>query len=149
MPIGEICNRELVLVKLEDSVLTAACLMRQHHVGDVLVVEGRNEERVPLGIVTDRDIIMEVVAPELDPRTITVGDIMALDFFTLNESAGISETISYMHSKGVRRMPIVDDHGALVGIVTLDDLLVLLSDEFGALVKLVERERQQELVARH
>ncbi|OIQ74791.1 hypoxic response protein 1 [mine drainage metagenome] len=149
MPIGEICNREVVLVKLEDSVLTAACLMRQHHVGDVLVVEGRNEERVPLGIVTDRDIIMEVVAPELDPRTITVGDIMALDFFTLNASAGISETIGYMHSKAVRRMPIVDDHGALVGIVTLDDLLVLLSEELGTLAKLVERERQQELVARH
>lgn len=145
MPIGEICKREVVIVKLDDSVLEAARLMRLHHVGDVLVVEGRGDGRVPVGIVTDRDIIMEIVAPELDPRVITVGDIMALDFFTVKESTGIFETIQYMRSKGIRRLPIVDDHGGLVGIISLDDLLVLLSDELGALARLVEHEQQKEV----
>ncbi len=145
MPIGDICIREVVVVKLDDTVLEAARLMRLHHVGDVVVVQDEIDGgQLALGIVTDRDIVMDVVAPELDPRIITVGDIMALDFFTINESAGILETIQYMRSKGIRRLPVVNDQGCLAGIVTLDDLLVLLSDEFGFLARLVERERQIE-----
>lgn len=148
MPIGEICNREVVVAQAKDSVLEAAKLMRQHHVGDVLVVEERDGKRVPVGIVTDRDLVVEVIAPELDPDAITVGDIMVFEFATVKESTGVFEAIQYMRSKGIRRLPVVDESGGLVGIVTLDDLLVLLAEELDALAKLVAREQQKEASSR-
>lgn len=144
MPIGEICNREAIIVQRDDTVLQAAKLMRQHHVGDLLAVEERDGRRVPVGIVTDRDLVVEIIAPELDSAVITVGDIMVTKLATVKESSGVFEAIQYMRSKGIRRLPVVDDDGGLVGIVTLDDLLVLLANELGALARLVERERKNE-----
>ncbi|MCO6427426.1 CBS domain-containing protein [Nitrosomonas communis] len=144
MPIGEICKREVVITQREDTVLQAAKLMRQHHVGDVMVVDDGNGKRVPVGIVTDRDLVVEVIATGLDPAAITVGDIMVSDFATVKENAGVFESIQYMRVKGVRRMPVVDDDNELIGIVTLDDLLALLSEELDALVKLVAHEQQKE-----
>ena len=149
MPIGEICNRDTVIVKRDDTVLEAAKLMRQHHVGDVIVVEERDGVRVPVGIVTDRDLVVEIMATELDPDVITVGDIMEQELVTVNESVGVFEAIQYMRSKTVRRLPIVDKDNALVGILTLDDLLELLSEELLAISKLVSYQRQRETRRRH
>jgi CBS domain-containing protein len=149
MPIGEICNRDTVIVKRDDTVLEAAKLMRQHHVGDVIVVEERDGVTVPVGIVTDRDLVVEIMATELDPDVITVGDIMEPELVTVNESVGVFEAIQYMRSKTVRRLPIVDKDNALVGILTLDDLLELLSEELLAISKLVSYQRQRETRHRH
>ena len=99
---------------------------------------------MPVGIVTDRDLVMEVIAPELDTNAITVGDIMVSDFASVKENTGIFESIQYMRVKGVRRLPVVDDNNTLIGIVTLDDLLGLLSEELDALVKLMAHEQQKE-----
>lgn len=148
MPIGEVCNKEIITVQSEDSVLDAAKMMRQNHVGDVLVVENRNGINIPIGIVTDRDLVMEIMAPELDASVITVGDIMAPEFTTVKESAGLFEAIQHMRNMAVRRLPVVDESGQLVGIVTLDDLLVLLADELHALARLVTREQQKEIHTR-
>ena len=148
MPVSEICNREVVVVQRNDTALEAAKLMRQHHVGDVLVVEDRNGVRVPVGIVTDRDLIMEIMAPELDDAVITVGDIMAKELVTVKESTGIFEAIQYMRQKAVRRLPIVNESGGLIGILTLDDLLELLSEELLEIAKLVKYEQQKETRSR-
>lgn len=148
MPISEVCNREVVIVKADDSVLEAARLMRQHHVGDVLVVEDRGGSRVPIGIVTDRDLVVEIMAAQLDPMAITVGDIMVSELVTVKESAGLFEAIEYMHAKGVRRLPVVADNGGLVGILTLDDLLELLAEEMAALARLVKYEQKKETLNR-
>lgn len=148
MPVGEFCNKEVVTVQQEDNVLTAAALMRRNHVGTVLVVEQRNGGLFPVGIVTDRDIIMEVVAPELDPAVITVGDIMAPELTMIKEGAGLSEAIQHMRNMAVRRLPVIDAAGRLVGIITLDDLLLLLADELHALARLVTREQQKEIHTR-
>jgi CBS domain-containing protein len=144
MPIGEFCNREVVIVQRDDTALEAARLMRRHHVGDVLVVEERNGVNVPVGIVTDRDLVVEVMAPELDQQAITVGDIMVQELATVQENAGMLETIQYMRGKGVRRMPVVNESGGLTGILTLDDLLELLSEELNELAKLVKQEQKRE-----
>lgn len=149
MPIGEICNRDTVIVKRDDTALEAAKLMRQHHVGDVIVVEERDGVTVPVGIVTDRDLVVEIMATELDPDVITVGDIMEQELVTVNESVGVFEAIQYMRSKTVRRLPVVDKDNALVGILTLDDLLELLSEELLAISKLVSYQRQRETRRRH
>ncbi len=148
MSIGELCNRDVVIVGAKDTVLEAAQLMRQHHVGDVLVVEDRGGIRVPVGIITDRDLVLEVMAPQLDPASITVSDIMLTELAMVKEDAGLFEAIEYMHSKAVRRLPVVDDKGGLLGILTLDDLIELLADEMAALSKLVKYEQKKETVNR-
>lgn len=149
MPISEICNREVIVMQRSESVMEAAKLMRKHHVGNVLVVESRNGVRVPVGIVTDRDLVVEVMASELDSNTITVGDIMVPGLATVRDGTGIFEAIQYMRAKGVRRLPVVDESGGLTGIVALDDLLELLSEEFLALSTLVQYEQKKEALSRH
>lgn len=148
MTIGAICNREVITVRRDATILHAATLMRQYHVGDVVVIEDHKEKPVPIGIVTDRDIVIELVATELDCKVITAGDIMVASLFVIKESAGVFEAVQSMTAKGVRRLPVVDDGGGLVGIVTLDDLLLLLAREIGALSKLVTREQKNEATKR-
>lgn len=149
MPVSEICNRDVIIVQRNDTILEAAKLMRQHHVGDVVVVEDRNGIRVPVGIITDRDIVVEIMAPELNHLVITVGDIMLPELVTVQESAGVFEAIQYMRAKGVRRLPVVNEGGGLVGILALDDLLELLAEELTALAKLVKHEQKKEMTNRH
>jgi CBS domain-containing protein len=144
MPISEICNREVVIVQRDSTVHEAAKLMRQHHVGDVVVIEERKGVQVPVGIVTDRDLVVEIMAPDLLQMVITVGDIMAPKLVTVKDSTGIYEAIQYMRSEGVRRLPVVDSNGGLIGILTLDDLLELLAEEMLELSKLVKHEQKKE-----
>jgi len=144
MPVGEICNREVVIAEKSLTVSEAARLMREHHVGDLVVVDQREGRRQPVGIVTDRDIVVEVVAAGVNPEALKVGDIMGPDMATVRESEGLFEALRYMRDKGVRRMPVVDGTGGLVGILTLDDLLGLLAEEMTELAKLVSHERQRE-----
>jgi CBS domain-containing protein len=148
MAVGEICNREVVFAEKVLSVVDAAQLMRKHHVGDLVVVEEKDGRKHPVGIVTDRDIVVEVVAAEVNPDALKVGDIMSLEVATVHESEGLFEALRYMRDKGVRRMPVVDREGGLVGILTLDDLLSLLAEEMSELAKLVSHERQREATAR-
>lgn len=148
MSIGEICNRKVVVMQAEETIAGAAELMRDQHVGSVLIVDEQDGKRVPVGIVTDRDLVVEVIAPGLDPDAITVGDIMMTGFAVVKEETGVFEAIKYMRAKGVRRLPVVDREEKLVGIVTLDDLLILLSEELDALAKLVTREQQNEVTIR-
>ncbi|HUW27982.1 MAG TPA: CBS domain-containing protein [Sulfuriferula sp.] len=145
MAIGEICNREVIVVAQETTIGEAAQLMRQHHVGDVVVVTEEGGRRKPVGIVTDRDVVVEVVATGLDPAVLTVGDIMVPDLATVPEQTGVFEAIRYMRDQGVRRMPVVGEDGSLIGILALDDLLELLAEELGALARLVTREQGKEI----
>ncbi|MEN6585985.1 MAG: CBS domain-containing protein [Sulfuricella sp.] len=144
MAIGEICNREVVFAQRETTVLEAARLMRQHHVGDLVVVDEDGGKRVPVGIVTDRDVVLEIVCMELDASVLTAGDIMGLELATVRENEGVFETIRYMRTKGVRRVPVVDARGGLVGIVTLDDLVAILAEEMNELAKLIATEGRRE-----
>lgn len=144
MHIGEVCTREVVCAAVDTSVAAAAKLMRQYHIGDVVVVQENGGKRMPLGIVTDRDITIGVVAAELDANTITVGDIMGAELVTAGESEDVFATVRRMRSRGVRRMPIVDEDGALTGIVSIDDLIEILAEELGALAHLIAREQVNE-----
>jgi CBS domain-containing protein len=148
MAVGEICNRDVVAAEKALSVVEAAQLLRRHHVGDLVVVEDRGGRKHPVGIVTDRDIVVGVVAAGVNPDTLKVGDIMGPEVATVRESEGLFEALRYMRDKGVRRMPVVDSAGVLAGILTLDDLLSLLAEEMTELAKLVSHERQREAAAR-
>ena len=148
MAVGEICNRDVVIAEKTLSVVDAAQLMRKHHVGDLVVVEEKDGRKHPVGIVTDRDIVVEVVAAGVNPDALKVGDIMGPEVATVREGEGLFEALRHMRDKGVRRMPVVDRDGGLVGILTLDDLLSLLAEEMTELAKLVSHERQREAIVR-
>jgi CBS domain-containing protein len=144
VPIGEICNREVVFARRDETVRAAAQLMREHHVGDLVVVDERDGRRVPAGILTDRDIVVGIVAKHLDPDVLAVGDVIGPELVIAKESDGVSETIELMRAKGVRRIPVIDAAGALVGIVTADDMLDLLAEELSGLSRIVSREQRRE-----
>lgn len=148
MPISEFCNREVVYAQRDNSSVEAAKLMRQHHVGDLVVVDDNEGVKVPVGIVTDRDLVVEIMAAELDPDAITVGDVMTPELAVVKDDAGLYESIQYMRAIGVRRLPVVNASGGLVGILTLDDMLELLAEEMSTLAKLVKHEHKKETINR-
>jgi CBS domain-containing protein len=147
MAIGNICIREVAVAGRDTTIQEAARLMRQFHVGDLVVVEGDGRPN-PVGLVTDRDIVLAVVAPGLDPEVFTLGDLATRDLVTCREDQGVFECIQLMRVHGVRRMPVVDREGALVGIVSVDDLIELLAEELGELGKLIAREQVHEVQSR-
>ena len=144
MPVGEICTREVVIVKRQDSIFEAANLMRSFHVGDVVVVEEKDGQAVPVGILTDRDIVVEIVAKNVPLDSVFVEDIMSSDLQVVQEDRGIWDSLQCMRARGVRRIVVVNVAGGLVGIVTADDLLELLAGELSDLVKIMTREREKE-----
>ncbi|HXH01705.1 MAG TPA: CBS domain-containing protein [Candidatus Competibacteraceae bacterium] len=148
MSVGEYCNREVVIAQRNTDIREAAKLMRAHHVGDLVIVEQRGEDRVPVGIVTDRDLVIEVLAQEVAPESITVGDIMAAELAVAREGDGLWDTLNRMRSLGVRRMPVVSASGSLVGILTVDDVLELLAEGLGDLAGLIRREMRRESSSR-
>ena len=117
-------------------------MMRLHHVGNLLVMNGANGDARPVGIVTDRDITISVVATKLDPAVFTVGDLLTTELVAANEDQGVFETIQQMRVKGIRRLPVVDRDGKLVGILSLDDLIQLLAEEMSELAKLITEAKE-------
>jgi len=148
MSIGEFCNREVVFATREMSLPEAAQLMREYHVGDLVVVDEVGGKRVPVGIVTDRDMVIEVIAQSLDLNEFRVGDIMGRRLVSVPEKEGVFETIRLMRAKGVRRIPVVNQEGELTGIVSADDMLDLLAEEITELSKVSLREQEQEVKTR-
>jgi CBS domain-containing protein len=148
MKTGDTCKRDAVVVKRHTTIPAAAKLMRHNHVGSLVVVDDL-DERVPVGIVTDRDIVVEIVASDLDPRTMTVGEIMGETLVTAGDEDDCLETLRLMRLQGVRRVPVVTDRGLLVGIVTFDDLLGVLTSEIDTLARVVDTEQSREELARH
>ncbi len=144
MNIGELCNRETIIVQKDENIVEAARLMRRFHVGDLIVVIKSEDGNTPIGIVTDRDIVMEVVANNADPQTVKVSEIMSQELVTGSDEEGIYEIIERMRMHGIRRLPVVDKEGRLAGILSVDDILEFLGEEVDALIGLFYKERRSE-----
>jgi CBS domain-containing protein len=141
---GEICTRNVTIAFKKTSVEGAARLMRENHVGSLVVVDEVDGKRIVVGILTDRDIVTGVVAPGLAPDTLLVGDVMTTDLVTAREDDSLIDLMRTMRRKGVRRIPVVAGQGELIGLVTLDDVLDILSQELGLLVAAINTEGQRE-----
>jgi CBS domain-containing protein len=147
--IGELCARDVVTAISDMPVVTAAKVMRQQHVGCIVVIERVNGGLgLPVGIVTDRDIVLGVIATDLDPRTITVGDIMANELVTARATTEVLEAMQIMRFNGVRRLPVVTEEGRLMGLVAFDDLLERVTEELSELTKVLAREQAREAARR-
>ncbi len=148
MRVGDISTVQTVFCTGDETVQGAALLMRKHHVGDVVVVEVAGGLRVPVGIITDRDIVVSVIALGLDAGSLLVSDIMSDELMTAHQDDDVNETIDRMRDRGIRRMPVVNGDGALSGIVSVDDVLEFLAEEMGGLSRISAHQQSHEKRAR-
>jgi CBS domain-containing protein len=145
MTVGEVCKRDVAVAAKNETIVDAANHMRASHVGDLVVVENRQDRRVPIGIITDRDIVVGAVAANAGHiESLVVGDIMSPDPVTARELEPIEGALKKMEEHGIRRLPVVSGDGALVGILTLDDALQMLTEQQVGLVKIVVQEQRHE-----
>lgn len=134
--IRSIVREQVVSASPDTSLTDAAQLLEEENVGSLVVVEGDR----PRGIVTDRDIAIEVVARGQDPASLTVADVMSEDLVTVDVESGIFDVLRTMEEASVRRIPAVDSDGDLAGIVTFDDFVILLGRELKLLGDVIEAE---------
>jgi CBS domain-containing protein len=127
MSVGSICQRDVDIVDEHSSVLTAAQRMRARAVGCLVVID---RGQLPVGILTDRDLVTRIIAEGHDPAQTVVADVMTSFPHLVSEDMPIETALGLMRQHGFRRLPVVDNGGRLAGLVTLDDILVLLADEF-------------------
>jgi len=127
MNIGKICNKDVAVCRRGTTALQLAQLMRKHHVGDFLVVDDALGKTVPVGIVTDRDLVVSVIATEIDSSAICVEDFMSSPLVLAYDWEDIFSVLERMRQHGIRRIPVVDEPGQLFGIVTLDDIVAALA----------------------
>jgi CBS domain-containing protein len=144
MLLKEFCTPEVACCGPATTVQTAAMLMRQRHTGDIVVVDDAEQDKIPIGVLTDRDIVIEVLAKDLDPSVTTVRSVLRTPVVIAHENENVSEALERMRVHGVRRLPVVTSSGQLAGIVTLDDILQRISADIAALVDVVSREQGRE-----
>jgi CBS domain-containing protein len=144
MLLKEICTPEVVCCTPGTTVLAAARLMRQRHVGDLVVVEDPDGDQSPLGMVTDRDLVVEVLAQERDPAQLTVRELMRKPVVIAGTDEDAAQALERMKLHGIRRIPVIGDDRKLAGIISLDDLLVRLAAEVNTLVDVIAREQGRE-----
>jgi CBS domain-containing protein len=141
---GEICTRSVTIAFKQTPLNGAARLMRENHVGCLVVVDEVGGKRTVVGVLTDRDIVTAVVAADLDSSTLHVEDVMSTDLVTAREDDSLIDLMHTMRRKGVRRIPVVGGQDELIGVVTLDDVLDILAQELGLLVAAIDSEGQRE-----
>ena len=125
--LGRICTKPVVTASVQMTVEQAARVMRSKNVGALVVVNAGR----PVGMLTDRDLAVEVVAKGMDPDTVRVGDVMHKRPITIREDLGIFDAARVFAKTGVRRLPVVTKSGVLVGVIAVDDLIMLLGNEMG------------------
>lgn len=146
--VGSIASRVVVVAEPRTPVARVAQLMRENHIGAVIVIEDAAPRNRPVGLITDRDLVIEVLAMDVNPQTLTAGDVMTADPQTIRESDAVSDAVETMRRVGVRRLPVVDAENRLVGIVTFDDLVEVLAQELTGLAGTIRREQHTEAKAR-
>jgi CBS domain-containing protein len=148
MTVGVICNPNVATVGKETGIVEAAALMREDHVGDLVVVEHRGGRTVPVGILTDRDIVVGVLAKRMALDAVTVGDLMSRELLTVRRDHSVEFALLEMRRLGVRRAPVVEADGALIGILSIDDVIQNLAKQLGRLADLIRLEQTAEQLAR-
>lgn len=145
--LGMLATPIVVTANPETTAAQAARLMREHHVGSLVVVDADVDSGRPLGIVTDRDLVLAVMAEDLDASLFTVGDLMSTDLALATGDAGLMLAVTTLRERRLRRLIVVDDAGRVTGVLTLEDLLDALATELGTLVQALrgarDREREQ------
>jgi CBS domain-containing protein len=144
MNVGSVCNHNVATVGASSSVAEAAVLMREEHVGDLIIVQHDNGVPVPVGILTDRDIVVGVVAKGVSADSVTAGDAMTTDLLTVSEHDGVEHALREMRRVGVRRVPVVGDRGELIGVLSIDDVVEHLARQLERVAGIIRFEQETE-----
>lgn len=145
MKAGVICNRQVSIAWKDEPLLEAARRMRDAHVGDVVVVEKQGNERIPTAILTDRDIVVGIVAQDARRlENLLVGDVVSDGLITAREEDDLGDVLTAMKYHGIRRLPVVNANGGLVGIIAFDDLIDFMAEQMSDLAKVVMKEQKVE-----
>lgn len=148
MKVGQYCKRGVVAIAGNADVVDAAQLMRERHIGFVVVYEQGDDMRKPVGVLTDRDIVLEVTAKAVDPHSVTAKDVMTRQPLVADESDDLSDALQAMRLAGIRRVPVVDARGALTGVIALDDVVELVTGLLCDISGSIKSEQRQEWRAR-
>ncbi len=140
MRIGEICTRNVVTCLRSASAIELSRTMRDQHVGDVVIIDDSDGAAMPCGIVTDRDLVVQVLAAGVDPAMLCAEDLLGGDVVTALESEDVYDAIWHMRSRGVRRLPVVDAKGHLLGMLTADDVTEFLAAELSEVARIMPRQ---------
>lgn len=144
----KLATKNVVTVYPDEPVSSAARLMRKEHVGDVVVVRREGRKHKPVGILTDRDVVMETVAEDVEAGGLLVGDIMTRNVLTVSTGDSLEDVIATFKTSGVRRLPVVNPDRTLAGIVTVDDVVGYIVEELALLKKLPKIQKKVEAVRR-
>lgn len=142
--LGSLATPVVVAATPDTTATRAAQMMRQHHVGSLVVVDPQSDSGCPVGLVTDRDLVLTVMAAELDATLFTVGDVMTTELVTAPASADLLDAVGLMRRHCVRRLIVLDEAGRVVGMATMEDLLDAVSREVGELAKALRGARDRE-----
>jgi CBS domain-containing protein len=143
------CARKVVTVRRNDDLQFAGRLMREKHIGYLVVVDTLPRDvNAPVGVLTDRDIVVAVVAQDVNPRNLSVGDVMTPQPLVIEESLAVTAALARMRERGVRRAPVVAADGGLIGVVSLDDVLEILADQLSNVAGAIRNEQSIERVQR-
>jgi len=137
MSLKRFCRKSIVTAQLDDPAVSVAQRMRDDHVGCVVIVDSGGR---PAGVVTDRDLTVRVLAERASPET-AIAALMTPDPVTVRIDQQLDDVVALMREAGVRRLPIVDDAGSVAGMVSLDDISVLLSAELSASTAAIQENR--------
>ncbi|MFL6549973.1 MAG: CBS domain-containing protein [Povalibacter sp.] len=148
MRIDQYCKRAVVAIGGRSDIAEAAQLMRDRHVGFLVVFDESDHLRRPIGVLTDRDIVLEVTALDVDPHAVTVRDIMTRQPMIARESDDLGELMQGMRIAGIRRVPVVDSRGGLTGVIAVDDVIDVVSELMGDIAASIKTEQRQEWRAR-
>ncbi len=140
MQIKDICECKVETASKDTSLTEAAKLMKEQNVGTLVVVETEGEETKPIGIITDRDIVVNAIAEESDLTKQQVEQCMSTDLLILKSDQDSFEALDSMSERGVRRAPIVDENDQLVGIATFDDIFLAIANEANKLAGLIRQQ---------
>jgi CBS domain-containing protein len=146
MNIGRICNREVVVVHADRPLASAAREMCERHVGMVVVVHEHHEGLLPVGVVTDRDILRAQLRQASDLLCLSVAQVMSEPPLALSENEAMTDAIERMRARSVRRAPVIDARGFLIGVVSIDDLLTSIAKQLSGLASLVAAQQRREAV---
>jgi len=144
MIVGDLCSRDVATVAAATGLVEAALAMRTRHVGFLVVTDDGAVNGIPVGVLTDRDVVVEVVSKGIDPLSLTTGDVMSRDPLVIAVDARPEHALKQMRIFGVRRTPVTDAQGRLVGVLALDDLLDWLAGTLADAAGVVRREQRLE-----
>jgi signal-transduction protein with cAMP-binding, CBS, and nucleotidyltransferase domain len=145
MNVSRIYTRSLVAAQRSNSLQKAAALMRLHHVGALLVTDDEPNSDCAIGIITDRDLVVQVIADGISPEKRTIGEVMTQGISTISETSDVHEAIEVMRSDGIRRLAVADEHGTLLGVLSFDDVIDAIAVELSGLADSIRSEREREI----